>query len=349
MKAARDTWLNPALAIAACVAAGALFYLARLPLPWMLGPLLAMALANFGGAELRAPPGGRYAGQVVIGAALGLYFTPAVAHQVVTFWPILLAGAAFAIALGVCGGWMLSRTAQTDSVTAYFASVPGGATEMTLLGERFGARPDRVALAQSLRIVAVVVLVPFALTYSGVHGTDSYVPAAIPLHLGGLAALLAAALLAGWALHRAGFANAFMFGPLAVSAALTVNEVEFSSMPSVLSIGAQVALGCALGARFEQGALRSAPRYVVGVLASVLLALVAAVFFAVGLAWLSGMPWPSMVLAMAPGGLAEMCITAKVLELGVPLVTAAHVVRIAVLIASTGPGFRLVQSWRGRF
>jgi hypothetical protein len=42
---------------------------------------------------------------------------------------------------------------------------------------------------------------------------------------------------------------------------------------------------------------------------------------------------------MAPGGIAEMCITAKVLQLGVPLVTAAHVVRVLVLISTASPVF----------
>ena len=34
-----------------------------------------------------------------------------------------------------------------------------------------------------------------------------------------------------------------------------------------------------------------------------------------------------------------MCITAKVLQLGVPLVTAAHVTRVVVLITTTGRAF----------
>ena len=49
------------------------------------------------------------------------------------------------------------------------------------------------------------------------------------------------------------------------------------------------------------------------------------------------------MLAIAPGGIAEMCITAKVLQLGVPLVTAAHVTRVLVLINATAPIYRVGQ------
>jgi len=44
-----------------------------------------------------------------------------------------------------------------------------------------------------------------------------------------------------------------------------------------------------------------------------------------------------------------MCITAKVLQLGVPLVTAAHVVRVLILITTTGPSFRVARQLRKRF
>jgi hypothetical protein len=98
-----------------------------MPLPWMTGPLLAMAACNFAGAELRSPPGARAVGQIIIGTALGLYFTPVVGREVSAHWWLLLAAAAVAIFLGVLGGWVLSRASGVDAKTAFFASVPGGA------------------------------------------------------------------------------------------------------------------------------------------------------------------------------------------------------------------------------
>jgi membrane AbrB-like protein len=343
MKAARETWVNPALAVLLCAVAGAMFALLRIPLPWMIGPLAAMAAGNFAGVGLRAPPMSRQTGQVVVGTALGLYFTPRVAAEVASYWPLLVIGGVLAILLGVLGGWVLARLTGTDGTTAFFASVPGGATEMTVLGERYGARADRVALAQSLRILAVVVVVPLALTYSGAHGSDVYLPAAVSLDWMKLLLLLSAGATVGALFAFFGIPNAFMFGPLALATMLTVAEVQLSSLPTFLSSVAQVLLGCALGSRFERRSLQSAPRYVVGVFASVVVIIVAAAVsgFLLAVAW--GLPVPTLVLAMAPGGIAEMCITAKVLQLGVPLVTAAQVARVLVLLSTTGPGFRILR------
>lgn len=349
MRAARDSWVNPFLAVALCAAAGGLFSLLRLPLPWMIGPLTAMAVCNFGGTALRAPRGGREVGQVVIGTALGLYFTPLVAREVISYWPLLIIAGLFAIALGAFGGVILSRVAGIDRTTAFFASVAGGAAEMTLLGERYGARPDRVALAQSLRILAVVIVVPFVLTYSGAHGEELFQQTPIALAGDKLALLLGIAAIAGFALNATGMPNAFMFGPLAAVIALTASGVQFSSVPTILSNAAQVLLGCTLGARFQRRSLESTPRFLMGVLVSVAIAMLVAAAFAAFLAWASGLPVATLVLATAPGGIAEMCITAKVLQLGVPLVTAAHVTRVVVLITTTGPTYRSVRAWRERF
>jgi membrane AbrB-like protein len=338
--------VNPALALMLCAAAAAAFAWLKIPLPWMTGPLLAMAACNFTGAGLRSPPGARSLGQIVIGTALGLYFTPVVGQEVAQHWWVLVLAALVAIFLGVLGGWVLSRASGIDAKTAFFASVPGGAAEMALLGERFHARVDRIALAQSLRVLVVVIAVPFALTYSGAHGDETYVPVAVPLRWEGLAGLLALSSVSAWLLNWLRMPNAFFFGPLAITIALTVNDLQLSSLPTTLTNPAQMLLGCALGARFERRSLESAPRYVSAVLISVLVTMLVSAGFGWAVGRLAGLSVPSMILAMAPGGIAEMCITAKVLQLGVPLVTAAHVVRVLALILTTGPAFRFARAFK---
>jgi len=350
VKPARDSWLNPALALTLCTLAGALFAWLHVPLPWMLGPLVAMAICNFAGAELRAVRGSREVGQVAIGIALGLYFTPEVGGYVLSHWALLIGAGLFAIALGVLGGAILARLANVDRGTAFFASVPGGAAEMTLLGERYGARPDRIALAQSLRILIVVIVVPFALTYSGAHGSDPYLAAAgLRLDWLKLASLGAGAALAGALVTRLGLPNGFMFGPLALTIALTTSEVPLSSIPTEVTNVAQLLIGWVLGSRFERRSLGSAPRYVAAAVTSIVAGIACAAMFGALLAWGSGLSIPTLVLATAPGGIAEMCITAKVLQLGVPLVTAAHVSRVFLLILSTGPVYRAAMAMQERF
>jgi len=333
-----------ALAIGAV--AGAICALLHTPIPWMLGPLFATAALRVSGLDLGVPVNVRYTGQWVIGTALGLYFTPAVLRQIADVWYLFILGAAFAIVIGYVTAACLSRLARLDLTTSFFASVPGGAAEMTTLGERFGAREDKVAAAQSLRIMLVVAVVPAAFTLAGLRGTDAYTMGTTQFDGQAFAVLMVATLAAGWLAHRTNVPNGFVLGALAVSIALTGSEARLSSMPVYVSNAAQVMLGCALGSKFQRDFLRGAPRFVGAVVVSVLAAIGLATLFGVALAWLAGQNAATMVLGMAPGGVAEMAITAKVLQLGVPLVTAFHVTRLLAVLLLTGPLFVRARAWR---
>ena len=341
-----EVWRRGTLGLATAIVAGALFALAHSPLPWMIGPLVTLAVLRVAGMPLAAPPGARQAGQWIIGTTLGLYFTPIVVASVARLWPLLVAAALFALCVGYVGGIALARIARTDRTTGIFASVPGGAAEMAILGERFGARVDQVTAAQSLRILLVVVIVPYAFAWIGVHGADPYVPGTLRVAPVGLALLLLATFAAGVIANRLRVPNAFVLGPLAVAIPLTAASVELSAVPTFLSAGAQCLLGCALGARFRPDFLRGAHRFVVGTVVTILLTMALAAAFGVALAWLFAQSAPTLVLATAPGGIAEMCLTARALELGVPFVTACHVVRVVVVLVITAPLFARLRSLR---
>jgi uncharacterized protein len=305
----------------------------------MIGPMLAVAAVRMCGMHVTAPRGGRQIGQWLIGSALGLYFTPAVvAHLGSVAW-LLVVGALFAIGLGYVCGYALSALAGTDRTTALFASVPGGAAEMTILGERFGARVDEIAAAQSLRILMVVVSIPSIYAALHLHGADPFMESASNVRWPVLLSLLAATAAGGFVMQKLKAPNAFVLGALAVAIPLTALAFTASAVPRWLINAAQLLLGCALGSRFNRSFLTRAPRFMGAVAVTVVLAMILSALFALGLARITGIHAATLVLATAPGGVAEMAVTARVLELGVPLVTSFHVTRIVLLLLCTGPLF----------
>lgn len=309
----------------------------------MIGPLVGMAIFNFSGARLSTPPLGREFGQLFIAVTLGLYFTPAVAREVWGNAAVLLAAAFGAILIGYIASRVLSRFAKVDDATAFFASVPGGATEMAILGERFGAAVDKVAVSHSLRILIVVCTIPVLLTLADVHGGDIYRPVLVPFAWSGLLALFAIAAAGGVVFTLVRFPNPWMMGPLIATIAVTASGVELSSMSGMLTNAGQVLLGCALGARFSRQFLSDAPRFVGVVLCCIVLMMLLSTAMALGLAKATGIFAPGMILAAAPGGIAEMSITARTLQLGVALVTAAHVTRVLVIVSGTLPVYRVLN------
>lgn len=329
-----------ALALAIGVPAGVLCDWLRTPLPWLIGPLVACALASGAGLPLHGPRAARGAGQWAIGATLGLYFTAEAIGRLAQLWAPIVAAIGWAIALGLACAWALRRFAGADPATAFFAGAVGSASEMSLQGERNGGRVETIAAAHSLRIMMVVIVLPFAYRWLGIRGADPFVPAGAAVDPTGLAVLIAATLAAALLLRRLGSPNAWVIGPLLASVALTAGGAVATAMPSLIVNGGQVLIGVALGTRFAPGFFRRAPRILAVVVASTLAAIGASALFAALLARVSGVPAATMVLATAPGGIAEMSLTAKVLGLGVPVVTIFHVTRMAALVLTLGSLYR---------
>ena len=332
-----------ALTLAGAALAGALAQALHSPLPWLIGPLLATAAASALGAPLAASHRLRNAGQWIIGTTLGLYFTPSVLGVVASLAPAIALGVAWALLLGY-GFYRFLMWAERGRgvlpASAFFAAAIGGASEMALLAEREGAQVDRVAGAHSLRVLIVVVLIPFGYQALGVHGAD---PSLLPLRAvqpAGLAALLAATAAGGALMQRLQVPNPWVLGALAVAATLTGAGVEWSALPQPLSSAAQLAIAITLGTRFTPASLRAAPRWLGAVALGTLAMIVLSAGFAAGGAWGWQLHPATVLLATSPGGIAEMAITASVLGLGVPVVTAFHVVRYAAVLVLTGPLWR---------
>jgi membrane AbrB-like protein len=329
--------------LAICTLGGAVCAWIGTPLPWMIGSMLAMAAAQLAGAKLDVLPAGREVGFIVVGITLGLYFTAPVMAEVSRHWPWFVALGLAASAFGTLSALVLQRLSGVDRATAYFGSMPGGASEMATLGEQHGALADRVAVAHSLRMLLVVTVFPIGITLAGFSASDDYRPVLVAFHPGRLALLVAAAALTGWIARKLRAPTAFMLGPLLLTIGLTSGGVEVSSMPSLLVNAAQVFLGAALGVKFDPGFFRAAPRFMASLAVSVTITLVVAGLVGAGIAFGSGAYLGSALLAAAPGGIAEMSITARVLRLGVAYVTAAHVVRYIIVVLLTVPVYRLLQ------
>lgn len=349
LRAAAHTWARGPLTLALAVAAALVCERLRVPLAWTLGPLLATALACSAGARLGIPQVMRNGGQWVIGMALGLHFTPLVLHQLLKLAPALLAGVLWALLLGSLFFRLLLRHGGApDRATAFFAGAIGSASEMAVLAERHGGQVDRVAAAHSLRVLLVVLTVPWGLQLAGFHPLEAR--AGIHVLAPAQLALLCAATLGGaLVLRRLGTPNPWVLGALIVSMALAGSgALPESVVPQLMTSAAQLLIGVSLGTRFTPEFLRAAPRWMGTVAAGTLALLAVSAGFAWLLAQVAGLAPAAVLLGNSPGGMAEMCITAQVLQLGVPLVTAFHVMRYLAVLVLMGPLFTLVERRRLR-
>lgn len=336
--------LRIALALAIGATGGAVFYLLGLPLPWMLGALFANMVAAVGNAPVLAPARVRPVVVAVIGVLLGSRFTPDVLDQAGAWIDTVAILMVYVVAVALVVVPYYRFVGGQDWVTAYFAGMPGGLSEMIEIGEAKGAKPAPIILAHSLRIVVTIALIALWFRVIEGHSVGASVgPAAPPLTVLDAALMLAAAVfgsLLGKGLH---FPAPTFLGPLLVSALLHLTGATESVPPALLVNVAQVILGTVLGCRFYGISLRTlAPATALSIGATVLTLGLA---FGAGLVMqrVAGISTEQALLALAPGGLTEMGLIALAIHADVAFVALHHVVRILFVIILAPLVFRLLR------
>lgn len=313
---------------------GALFTWMNLPLAWMIGAMVATTVASLGGANLHVPASMRSVMIAIIGVLLGASFTPEVLDKAGE-WPLTIACLVLYLGLIVAVLFFyFHRIVGLDAPTAYFSATPGGLSEMVITGAAMGADDRTIALIHSSRILLVVLTIPlWYQLMTGVTATPSAIgPSIVAIGLVDLVVLSACAVV-GVAVGRLLRLPAYrLSGPLLASAVVHATGLSASAPPWEVVAVAQVVVGSAIGARFTGVSVRRVLGLMVIALVSTVVMLAATVAFALVLAPATGIDWRSIVLAYAPGGLAEMSLIALSLGIETAFVATHHVIRIALIV-----------------
>ena len=330
--------------------AGALGERLGIPLPWIIGPMLVSTLAGLSGFSVGESRVVRRGAQVVVGTTVGHTLSASILLGLLGWLPLMVGAAILSIAIAVLVSEWLAKVTQLDRRTALLANLPGGVAEMAFLGDGRAGSSTAIALIQAMRVSSIVLIVPPLLTLlvSDVTPTLGYELGHGQVNLA-LIAVLALGWLGGVGLTRLGIQNAFVVAALGISLVDTILGFPGATVPTWLFIVAQISIGLALGARFRREDIARLPRLLgIGLIASVITsALIVGGVIAIVLGFSLPLDVATISLASAPGGIAEMVITAAALGLGVPEVVMFQTVRIILVNLLAGAVADRWVRWRG--
>ncbi|PZE22098.1 AbrB family transcriptional regulator [Paenibacillus xerothermodurans] len=145
---------------------GVLFTLLHVPLSWMLGPLTAAVVwSSLVRRRLTWPGGLRNAGLALLGYSMGLSFT--IDSVISSQLPLMLLATALTLVFSLGVAYITARHTGISGASSVIGSVPGGLSQMVVLSDEVeGADTAVVAFMQTIRLLAVVFVVPFL----AVHG-----------------------------------------------------------------------------------------------------------------------------------------------------------------------------------
>ena len=182
---------------------------------------------------------------------------------------------------------------------------------------------------------------------SGAVGQVDFNDATVGFQPVGLAVMVVLSLLAAAAMQWLGLTNTWLLGGVVAVGPLSANGWALSSLPDPFIAAAQALLGASLGTMFDRRFLRSAHRILFGSLVCSILLVAGCALLAMVFAAPTGLPIASLLISLAPASVTEMGLTARLMHLAVPLVTAFHVCRI-VLTLLLAPRLMALLVWATR-
>lgn len=330
---------------------GAIFAALHLPLAWMMGAMVATTIAALSGVRpMHVPPSLRSAMIAILGVLLGSQFTPELLGML-DRWVVTIAAVLFYILTAAAVTLLYFRMVSKDALpTQYFSSIPGGFTEMILMGGAMGGDERKIALMHSSRVLLIIMTIPLWFQWFG--GYDPLVQERSRVYFldvppVDLLVLAASAVVGHFAGMRLRIPAGNLVGPMVVSAVLHVAGVTGSTPPFEAVAVAQVVVGASIGGRFLGVTVREISRLMVMASGATVAMLGVTLLFTFGLHALTGLSAESILLAFAPGGLAEMSLVALALDIDAAFVSTHHIVRIILVVALAPLAYRLVSRWLG--
>ena len=325
-------------------------------LPWMLGPLFVILITKMKfGRFFYWPRKARSLGLIILGVQLGSSFTKSALAEMVLHLPYMLLSTIAVTLFTVVTGIVMAKQLKLNIGTAMLGSFPGGLSQMVILSEELNnVNETVVGFMQTLRVIVVISIVPWIVTHVLSNDADT-----IKLNMDQhfflfqydwkfallLIILLVLSILIFVKIH---FPLPYLLGPIVAATLFNLVGPGAPEIPSFWLKLSQLLIGAHLGYTLKVDN-RQLFKKMFGV---IFISNVLLIGFCFGITLLFrkyiSIPVNELFLSLAPGGVAEMSVTALSIHADVSIVTSFHLFRILFILFIASPLMKWILLKKGK-
>lgn len=302
----------------------------KIPAPMILGPLVVIAVINMTGYEFLVSPWLKpllsYFTGMLVGIRFNLKLKGLLKYVAVALAWLLLVPTLTAQMLSVAG---------LDRVTSLFTAFPGGLAEISLMSIDYGADTFAVALLQSSRLIATMLVIPLVLVKIKkseeeiAQAKTAYNPASI----GRIVPIAGLAAVGSVLLNIANFPSGILIGAMIGAGIWTRTRNIHLKINRTLQTWVQVFVGGLVGASINRASVLNIGHYIVPILVLNVLILSGSALLALFYHKMGKWSWPTCILAASPAGLSPTIMLSMEYNADSSVVTLFQVLRmVSVLI-----------------
>ncbi|SDG74269.1 hypothetical protein SAMN04487975_101356 [Planococcus glaciei] len=325
---------------------GYLFSLLHIPIPWMLGPIVVVMLAQFVyKGPLKWSGQLRDLGVVMVGTVIGVQFNTSLFGMMgsILFYMltlnVILIGGSIAIA------YLTSKWAKIPMKVSVLSAIPGGLGQIIVFAEEEKVKEiGIISYFQVIRLLLVVVFVPFIVAGHVMSKQPSDAALSVSLVL-----LIALAWVCSYLTKRIHLPVAAFITPILLLITLQLTTpIAMPAVPDLVMIVAQLLIGAHIGLMLKPHMIKLPVRVLAAGIISAL-ALIALTFGSSFLmSFAMGTSFATSFLSTAPGGLDQMVLLADAIKADVSLVSMFQTFRLLFIFILIMPLMKVFYRWRDK-
>jgi uncharacterized protein len=325
---------------------GLVFSFLSIPVPWLLGPMSAILIADrFKGLTFYWPRALRDTALILIGYSIGLSFTSSSVENIIENLPAMLIMTVLLVASAALMSKVISKLSGVDYPTVLTGSIPGGLSQMIIFAEEMKEIDvTTVTFLQISRLLMIVFVVPFIIfgpifdishMKKELAGSDPFIFDPVMTFIFSIICILG--VIIG---KKLSLPTPFLLGPLLGTAILTYSGYTGPTLPSSVLDASQLMIGGYIGMLLKPEKLKKKASTIILALLSGFLLVIGSLVLSIFLSDALNINIVTSILSLAPGGMDQMGIIAHEVNADLSIVSGFQLFRLFFIYFVVPPVLR---------
>jgi len=305
----------------------------KIPLAWMLGPMLAISIASLSGIKVKMPKLALSAILIILGLHIGNYIDQNLLSQMRDWiWTSMVMFFYILVSIFIVSKY-LQKFSGYKKKTSIFSAAPGALGPLLILAEYEKSDLSQVATAHLIRLIIIITLFPFfVVNFSPIEAMTiekfNYIDQD---HLD-LIILLIVSVILIYIFDKIKVPAPLLAGPLVASGILQITEFASYKLPDQSINFCLLILGASVGCRFADKSLHEVIKNTAHSFVATALLIVLGIIAAIAAGYFVENNFLTLLLSYCPGGIYEVAVIAIAFDLDPNFVAFHHIIRLLIIL-----------------
>jgi len=316
----------------------------KIPLAWMLGPMIAISIAALMGLKVVMPKLALSGILIILGIYIGSYIDQNLISQMVNWiWTTIIMFFYILISIIIVSKYLQKFSGYKEK-TSIFSAAPGALGPLLILAEHENSDLSQVATAHLIRLIIIITVFPFIIVnYSNSETIVIEKFNYLDQNHFNLIILITGSIILILLFDKIKVPAALLSGTLVASGILQISGVASYNLPESSINFCLLILGASVGCRFAEKTIKEVANNTFHSFVATSLLVLLGLIAAYAATFFVDNNFLTLVLSFCPGGIYEVAVIAIAFELEPDFVAFHHIIRLLFILFTIPVILRIID------